>query len=335
MRKATICLGLIFLLCFSISCITSKAYRYPGFIVSPSFMHQIRVGLGSMEAPGYGGCGGWFVREKPGSNTWRGARDDGDLNKPIWRWAEHFQNDWAARADWCVKSFKEANHNPKVVVNGVSGKSIVRIRTKPGSTVKLSAADSSDPDADRLSYKWWYYKEPSTFSGNVKIDNAATEQARFKVPNDSKGKEFHIIITVRDNGSPNLFAYRRIIVQSPAVVDETPPSVPKGLKATALSETQAKLTWQTAEDAEGGIRAYVIYRNGERIAESKSSGFTDTNLCESTEYTYQIAALNGCLMEGAKSSSVRTVTHPDQTPPSIEMVWQAWDEYSFVEGAMT
>ena len=29
MRKTIICLGLIFLLCFSISCATSRAYRYP------------------------------------------------------------------------------------------------------------------------------------------------------------------------------------------------------------------------------------------------------------------------------------------------------------------
>jgi len=53
----------------------------------------------------------------------------------------------------------------------------------------------------------------------VKIDNANTEEATFTVPYDSKENEFHIILTVRDSGSPKLFAYRRVIVQSPAVVD--------------------------------------------------------------------------------------------------------------------
>ena len=43
MRKAAIFLCLIFLLCFSISCITSKAYRYPGFLVSPTNPKQIQV----------------------------------------------------------------------------------------------------------------------------------------------------------------------------------------------------------------------------------------------------------------------------------------------------
>jgi len=303
-------------LCASYEAHRDSRFRSEGD--SPSFMHQILVGLGSLEHPSYGGWGGRFVREKGTKNVWRGAQDDGSWSKPIWRWSEAFQNDWAARADWCVKSFAETNHNPRVVVNGVAGKSIARIQAIPGSTVKLSAAGSSDPDGDSLSYKWWYYKEPSTYSDEVRINNAGADKASLKVPYDSQANEFHIILTVRDNGSPNLFAYRRVIVQSPAVVDETPPSAPIRVRAIASGETQVNLSWQAAKDAESGIRRYVIYHDRKRIAESKSTHFVDTGLCESTEYTYQIAALNGCLIEGMKSSSVCMVTHPDQTPPTIE-----------------
>jgi hypothetical protein len=217
-------------------------------------MHQIIVGLGSLEHPSYGGWGGRFVREKGTKNVWRGAQDDGSWSKPIWRWSEAFQNDWAARADWCVKSFAETNHNPRIVVNGVAGKSIVRIQTKPGSTVKLSAAGSSDPDGDSLSYNWWYYMEPSTYSDDVRIDSSDAGDASFKVPYDSQASEFHIILTVRDNGSPNLFAYRRVIIKSPAVVDETPPSPTIRVRAIASSETQVNLSWRAARDAESGIR---------------------------------------------------------------------------------
>ncbi len=257
---------------------------------SPSFMHQIDVGLGSLEHPSYGGWGGRFVREKGTKNVWRGAKDDGSWSKPVWRWSEAFQNDWAARADWCVKSYDEANHNPKVVVNGVPGKGIVRIQAAGGSTVSLNAAGSSDPDGDSLSYKWWYYKEPSTFSDEVQIDNADAAEASFVVPYDTQDNEFHIILTVRDTGSPNLFAYRRVIVHSPAVLDDTPPSAPMGLDATATSETQAGLTWQPATDKESGVRRYVIYRDGVRVAESRSTRFTDMGLGEATEYAYQVSA---------------------------------------------
>ena len=153
-----------------------------------------------------------------------------------------------------MKSFAETNHNPRVVVNGVAGKSIVRIQATPGWTVKLSAAGSSDPDGDNLSYNWWYYKEPSTYSDEVRINNAGADDASFKVPYDSQANEFHIILTVRDNGSPNLFAYRRVIIKSPAVVDETPPSAPIRVRAITTGETQVNLRWRAARDVESGIR---------------------------------------------------------------------------------
>ena len=45
MRKVIIYLGLIILLCFSVSCATSRAYRYPGsgFMVPPLNPNQIQV----------------------------------------------------------------------------------------------------------------------------------------------------------------------------------------------------------------------------------------------------------------------------------------------------
>jgi len=61
--------------------------------------------------------GGRFVKEKGTKNVWRGAEDDGSWSKPVWRWSGVRQNDWAAHADWCVKGYARANHNPKVVVS--------------------------------------------------------------------------------------------------------------------------------------------------------------------------------------------------------------------------
>ena len=176
---------------------------------SPAFMHQIRVGLRSMEEPGYGGWGGRFVREKPNGNTWRGAKDDGDINKPIWRWAQAFQNDWAARADWCVKSYKKANHPPEVKLS-----SKLDLKAKSGRTVQLNAKGTKDPDDDKLTYKWWQYKEPGTYKGTVNIKNANKQQASFVVPgNAKKGQTIHIICEVTDNGNPPLTRYRRVIVE--------------------------------------------------------------------------------------------------------------------------
>jgi hypothetical protein len=175
---------------------------------SPAFMHQILVGLRSLEHPGYGGWGGRFVRERGGRNsTWRGARDDGDLNKPIWRWSAAFQNDWAARADWCVKGVKDANHPPKVKLAGAIDRT-----ARPGDKIVLNAAGSSDPDGDKLTYKYWRYDDVDSTEKQIEIVVADKAAASFVVP-DEPGKTIHIILEVADAGDPPLTRYARVIVK--------------------------------------------------------------------------------------------------------------------------
>ena len=176
---------------------------------SPSFMHQIRVGLRSMEHPSHGGWGGRFVKERGTKNVWRGAKDDGSWSKPLWRWSQAFQNDWAARADWCVKSYKQANHPPIVKLAHAED-----FKATIGDRVTLSAKGSKDPDGDKLSFKWWQYREPGSYRGKVNIHNADQQQAHFDVPGDVKnGQTIHIICEVTDDGSPRLTRYGRVIVE--------------------------------------------------------------------------------------------------------------------------
>lgn len=176
---------------------------------SPSFMHQIEVGLRSLENPGFGGWGGRFVPEKPGkTNVWTNLGDDGDMGKPIWRWAEAFQNDWAARAAWCVKPYRETNHAP--VVNLAVPQDI---SAAPGATVKLSVAGSTDPDGDRLAFNWWQYKDPGTYKGEAEIRDADRATAYVHIPADAKpGDTLHFIAEVTDSGKPPLTRYARVIV---------------------------------------------------------------------------------------------------------------------------
>ncbi len=176
---------------------------------SPSFMHQIDVGLRSLEHPSYGGWGGRFVPEKPGvNNVWRDAEDDGNLYKPIWRWATAFQNDWAMRADWCVKPYREANHPPKVVLAGPAD-----VEAAPGATVTLDVSGSGDPDGDRLYYSWWQYREPGTYKGTVTVNDADKGRASVVIPRDAgPGETIHLIAEVTDSGKPPATRYARVIV---------------------------------------------------------------------------------------------------------------------------
>ena len=110
---------------------------------SPAFLYNIPNGLRSDESPDWGGWGGRFVKVR--ENTWldpvpepgyqypagrwftnsawgrqrlkKEIPNDAALIaylKPQWRWIGAIQNDFAARADWCVKPYEEANHPPVV-----------------------------------------------------------------------------------------------------------------------------------------------------------------------------------------------------------------------------
>jgi len=186
---------------------SNGAFRSEGD--SPAFMHQIEVGLRSLENPSYGGWGGRFVQEKPGvTNVWKDAEDDGDLYKAIWRWAEAFQNDWAARADWCVKPWREANHPPIINLDGPKD-----LNAAPGATVRLSVRGTVDPDGNKLSYSWWRYREPGTCTGEIAIQDDDRAVASAQIPATARpGETVHLIAEVTDAGTPPLTRYARVIV---------------------------------------------------------------------------------------------------------------------------
>lgn len=184
---------------------------------SPAFMHQIDVGLRSVEHPSYGGWGGRFTQI---GAEWRSADDDGDQYEDIMRWAKAFQNDWAARADWCATAPPDANHPPIALL-----KHAVDLDVDPGATVDLSAKGTTDPDGDALSYRWWVYREAGGYWGDATIRGANAEAATVAVPKDASGRTIHVILEVRDDGDPPLTRYRRVILR----VSGKPVTAPAGL----------------------------------------------------------------------------------------------------------
>lgn len=205
---------------------------------SPAFFHTIPTGLRNMESPDYGGWGGRYVlvREnmwldpvpfkgyKYPEGRWYTATAWGrkymreqypenhelmnEYFKPIARWVDVMQNDFAARADWCVKTFEEANHPPVVKINHN-----LDLVAQPGETVKLSAKGTTDPDRDDLSFNWWFYKDAGTYNGKIKIENSNKEDASLSIPeNAGNNNMIHVACEVTDNGVPALTRYQRVII---------------------------------------------------------------------------------------------------------------------------
>lgn len=156
--------------------------------------------------------GGWGGR--PEYKNGNHMQDGNDLKNGVpdshytfQRWLPAIQNDWAARADWCVADeYSKANHQP---VARILGESVRTVR--PGEKIILDASSSFDPDKNSLSYQWWQYREAGSVQTKVAIKHADEKRAEIIVP-DNPGKQLHLILELTDNGTPNLKSYKRVIL---------------------------------------------------------------------------------------------------------------------------
>ena len=212
---------------------------------TPSWLSLIPNGLNEPEHPDWGGWGGRyelyqpdFARLKKGSSgvpfepetreIWTNAIDSyapyifneygravkldtvtfADYKATLWRWRDDFQNDFAARMDWCTKSYQEANHPPFPALGHPE-----QITVKSGEGFSLDATGTSDPDGDNLSYLWFHYPEAGSYKKLIKINSAENVRGVYVIaPVVEKRETAHFILKVTDKGKPELSRYKRVIV---------------------------------------------------------------------------------------------------------------------------
>ncbi len=207
---------------------------------TPAFLSLISNGLNDPEHPNFGGWGGryeLYLPEFRDSNTGRFKRENWPKDEPetrpiwtnandsvfspldmksykgnretIWRWRTEFQNDFAARMDWATKNYSECNHPP--VPRLVHGD---RLTVKSGQEFRLSAAGTTDPDGDSISYLWFQYAEAGSYKGNVSFRPYAPNLYELPVtaPKVDREETIHFILKVTDKGAPALTRYKRVIV---------------------------------------------------------------------------------------------------------------------------
>jgi len=195
---------------------------------TPSFLGLINNGLGWSVSPANGGWGGRYVFYQPSGEPrkiWTNNSDSRDTvmadngqtvtsdQATIWRWREQYQNDFAARMNWCIATdYTNANHNPIAVLNGDRTKNILTISTTNGATILLNAEGTSDPDGNSVRATWWIYPEAGNISGAT-LTATNGLQTEIHLPQIKKTGKLHVILQVEDDGEPPLTAYRRAIIE--------------------------------------------------------------------------------------------------------------------------
>jgi hypothetical protein len=99
------------------------------------------------------------------------------------------------------------------VVNGDRTNRILMVQARPGEEIRLNASGSHDPDDDEITFRWFRYDEADSYAGDFEIEQPTQAVQNFVVPSDLGDGDIHLVLEVRDNGIPDLVAYRRVIIQ--------------------------------------------------------------------------------------------------------------------------
>jgi uncharacterized repeat protein (TIGR03806 family) len=122
-----------------------------------------------------------------------------------------------------------------------------------------------------------------------------------------------------------------INVNTLAVADTTPPTVPTNLTATALSTSSIRLNWVASTDAGTGVAGYRVYQNGSATPlAGVITGLTTTinGLAANTQYSFTVTAIDAATPTPnesgpSNSASATTPGTTDTTAPSVPTNVQA------------
>ena len=104
---------------------------------------------------------------------------------------------------------------------------------------------------------------------------------------------------------------------SPSGSDNTAPTVPTGVTATASGPVTVNLTWVSSTDNKGVV-GYRVYRANAFIATSTTNSYTDTTAIAGSANSYRVAAYDAAANTSAYSAPPVSVTTPaDTTPPAM------------------
>lgn len=178
---------------------------------TPSWFYFFQNGLSDQDHPSYGGWGGRFEASETGFFTDVPDKSDGDASARVTvsRWRPDFQREFAARMDWCVESYEEANHPPLLPVD----KRPQILRAMAGQAVHLQAPACTDPDGDQLHYDWRFYPEGGTYRGVFPDIVGQGDAVSIRLPKSAADKNLHLILKISDDGSPALAVYQRYVLQ--------------------------------------------------------------------------------------------------------------------------
>lgn len=190
--------------------------------------------------------------------------------------------------------------------------------TSSGATISWTTNEASDSQID--------YGLTASYGNTTALDASLVTSHSQSLSGLSVSTFYHYRVRSRD-AAGNLALSADNTFTTIVAPDTTPPSVPTGFGATAVSQSQIDLSWTTSTDpvvsgqSTSGVAGYWIYRNGGATPLNASlittTSYSDIGLSPSTSYSYTIEAQDNAGNKSAKSSPASATTQAPPPPPNV------------------
>lgn len=104
-------------------------------------------------------------------------------------------------------------------------------------------------------------------------------------------------------------------VYANTLVDNTAPTMPYGLKASSITETEVSLIWSPSSD-NVKVKGYEIYCDGKKAGTSSKTTYTSKKLIPGNCYKYTIKAIDTSGLRSAESTCLTITTVKDLKSPT-------------------
>jgi chitodextrinase len=176
------------------------------------------------------------------------------------------------------------------------------LSVSPVSTTQVSLAWAASSDNVGVSgYR--------VYRGGTQI--GTTSSLNYSVTGLTAGTSYSFTVVAYDAAGNVSGQSSPVTATTQAAPDAAAPSVPGGLTATAVSQTQINLAWNVATD-NVGVVGYKVFRGGIQVAVVSATTYSQTGLTAGTTYSYTVAAYDAA---GNTSASSGVASATTQSPP--------------------
>jgi len=170
----------------------------------------------------------------------------------------------------------------------------------------------------------WYWESKQRTNANhcgepykiyLDIDEPGVHKISFSMREDGFEMD-KFLMTTKKNYRPSGAGIDEFLFTG---IDSTAPAAPSLQHVDNVENRHLQLTWLPADEPDGEIARYFIFRNGHivRTVSGNQTTFTDSLLDYETEYTYQVAAENAWGLMSESSQTIRATTLEDHDAPNL------------------